>query len=80
MSKILLIGGEGYIGNVLSSYLLKKGLNVRSLDLLLYNNKICVEKKRDIKNYEFIYGDFRNSQVLSASLNEVEVVPSDVVS
>ena len=74
MSKVLLIGGEGYIGNVLSSYLLKKGLHVRSLDLLIYDNKICVEKKKDIKNYEFIYGDFRNSQVLSESLNEVEVV------
>ncbi len=74
MSKILLIGGEGYIGNVLSSYLLKKGLDVRSLDLLLYNNKICVEKKIEIKNYEFIHGDFRNLQVLNESLNDVEVV------
>lgn len=74
MSKILLIGGEGYVGNVLSNYLLKKGLDVRSLDFLIYNNKICVEKKRDIKNYEFIYGDFRNSQVLNESLIDVEVV------
>ena len=35
-SSVLLIGGEGYIGSVLSNYLLHKGYKVRSLDALIY--------------------------------------------
>ena len=38
---ILLIGGEGYIGNVLAKNLLKNGYLVTSLDKLLYNNDSC---------------------------------------
>ena len=39
---VLIIGGEGYIGSVLSSYLISKGFQVKSLDCLLYNNHSCV--------------------------------------
>ena len=38
--KILLIGGEGYIGNVLSYDLINDGYQITSYDNLLYNNQI----------------------------------------
>ena len=39
MKKILLIGGAGYVGSVLTEDLLDKNFNVTVLDKLLYNNK-----------------------------------------
>ena len=41
-NSVLIVGGEGYIGSVLSSYLISKGFQVKSLDCLLYNNHSCV--------------------------------------
>ena len=43
MEKVLLIGGEGYIGNVITNYLIDKGYLVTSFDKLLYNNKVLSE-------------------------------------
>ena len=39
---IFIIGGEGYIGNVVAQNLLMKGYTVISYDNLLYNNHLCV--------------------------------------
>ena len=48
---VLIIGGEGYIGSVLSSKLIDNGYNVKSMDLLIYNNHSCV-----INHYEHRFG------------------------
>ena len=40
MRRILIIGGAGYIGTVLSDHFLNLGYCVRSLDYLIYQNKI----------------------------------------
>lgn len=53
MKKILLIGGEGYIGRCLCDYYLKKNYKVISFDNLIYGQKIHRVKK----NYKFINGD-----------------------
>ena len=74
MSKILLLGGEGYVGNVLGNFLLKKKCFVKSLDLLIYNNKKCVENKEDKKNYEFIYGDICKITNLKELTNDVDCI------
>ena len=54
MERVLLIGGEGYIGNVITNHLIDKGYLVTSFDKLLYNNTVCVEQKKELKNYHFI--------------------------
>ena len=41
--KILIIGGAGYIGCVLTSYFLDKKYSVTSLDNLIYRNKHVLE-------------------------------------
>jgi len=71
---VLLIGGEGYIGSVLCSQLINNGYNVKSMDLLLYNNHSCITKHYGHKQYEFIFGDMGNKAVLKKALDGVEYV------
>ena len=54
--KILLVGGEGYIGTVIKNYFLEKNYSVDSLDRLIYQNKNSPLSNNSIK-YKFIYGD-----------------------
>ena len=73
-SSVLLIGGEGYIGSVLSNYLLHKGYKVRSLDALIYPDQKMDLVKANIKNFEFILGDIRNKTILKKSLEGINSV------
>ena len=45
MKNILIIGGEGYIGNILCENLISSDYNVTSYDNLIYNNNHCVLNK-----------------------------------
>ena len=72
--KILLVGGEGYIGNVVAQILLYNGYNVISLDNLLYRNQICVPSKAHYKSYQFIYGDMLTVDSMSQLIDLVDVV------
>ncbi len=74
MKKILLIGGAGYIGTVLTDYFLKKGFYVRSLDLFIYNNKICIQPFLNSEYYENYYGDLCHKNVLENALTDVDHV------
>ena len=56
-NKILLVGGEGYIGRVVSKYLINKNFKVTSADNLIYSkNKIRPKSKG---SYRFLYYDLR---------------------
>lgn len=54
--KILITGGSGYIGSVLVSYLLKKNLFVRVIDILPFSGHIPQQYK---KSFEYIQSDIR---------------------
>ena len=69
--KILVVGGAGYIGVVLSRRLLARGYRVRCLDNLLYDNFHAVTNLVGDANYEFIHGDLTNQKVMSESLEGV---------
>ena len=71
MKKILLIGGAGYVGSVLTEDLLDKNFNVTVLDKLLYNNKYAIKKFLTKKNFNFVNGDFCNINSLNLSLKDV---------
>ena len=73
-SNILIIGGEGYIGNILSAKLLNANYHVTSYDNLLYNNSFCVLDKIDKTNYNFIYGDMCDKKSLENSLKGIDTV------
>lgn len=74
MQKILIIGGEGYIGNVVSEYLLMKKYEVVSFDNLLFQNNLCPLNHLHNPHYSFSYGDMCDSEALEAVLSGVDGV------
>lgn len=71
---ILIIGGEGYIGNIIIQNLINNGYNITSYDNLIYNHYHSVINKMHIKNYTFVNGDMLDKEKL-----EKEVIKSDSV-
>ena len=74
MKKILVVGGEGYIGNVVCSKLLANGHHVTSFDNLIYNNYSCVLNKINQKNYRFVFGDISNTLLIKPLIEQSDVV------
>jgi nucleoside-diphosphate-sugar epimerase len=74
MKNILIIGGEGYIGNVVTTHLLNAGYGVISYDNLLFRNNHCVLHKFQNPYYQFIYGDMLNVKHLKSVLDGVDGV------
>ena len=71
MKKILIIGGAGYIGTVLTDHLLNAGNHVRSLDLFLYKNNHCVLPYLGREGYESMYGDLCYPEVMLRALDGI---------
>ena len=69
--KILIVGGAGYIGSVLTQHLLAHGYDVRCLDCLLFNNGIAVLPWLSHPSFEFKYGDLTNPSHVLAALDGV---------
>lgn len=59
MKKIFITGGAGYVGAVLTPYLLKLGYGVTVIDLMMYGD--VLEKH---KNLRIVKGDIRNEELL----------------
>ncbi len=75
MKNILLIGGAGYVGTVLTSHFLKKGYSVTVLDDFVYNNQFAISPYLGDPNYHFIYGDMNdNSKLQIVSNNTTDVI------
>lgn len=68
---VLLIGGAGYVGSVITDFLLSTGSRVVCLDLLLYDTHQCVVPYLLNPNYRFVYGDMCDPDALENALNGV---------
>lgn len=68
---VLLIGGAGYIGPVITEDLLKSKAKVTCLDLLLYENKKSIEKFLTDENYRFIHGDLSDLSLIDPILKSI---------
>lgn len=55
--KVLIVGGAGYIGSVLTGHLLDSGYQVRCADLLVYGNGLTVVPYLSRPGYEFVHAD-----------------------
>lgn len=69
--RVLLIGGAGYVGSVVTAQLLQRGYPVRCLDLLLYGNQSCVLPFLGHPLYDFQRGDIADANALNAALDGV---------
>ncbi|MEN3043908.1 MAG: NAD-dependent epimerase/dehydratase family protein [Candidatus Hydrothermales bacterium] len=70
--KILLIGGAGYIGSVLTRMLLRRGYSVKIFDNLLYGNQGIVNIKS--RRFKFFKGDLINTRDLVEAIQDVDLV------
>ena len=70
MSKILITGGAGYVGAVLTPHLLNKGHKVTVFDLMIYGKDVL--KKH--QNLRIIEGDIRNKNLLEKVLPNHEII------
>jgi nucleoside-diphosphate-sugar epimerase len=69
MKKIFITGGAGYVGSVLTPYLLYKGYEVTVFDLMLYGDSLSKNK-----NLNIIKGDIRNIKLLNKTIKSHDVV------
>ncbi|MEK6882754.1 MAG: NAD(P)-dependent oxidoreductase [Nanoarchaeota archaeon] len=70
---ILITGGAGYLGSVITGYLLEKGYYVTCLDNLSYDKRSLLHYASN-PNFEFIYGDARNKEILERILSRFDVI------
>ena len=71
--RILVTGGAGYLGSILSRKLLAKGYQVRLIDALWYG-KESIEELTQNKNFELIEDDIRNLVVTVKALKDIDAV------
>ncbi len=73
MKKVLITGGAGYIGSILTPRLLAAGYKVTVLDNLLFRQNTLLECC-DNENFNFVYGDCRNEEVVKDLLKDADVI------
>jgi len=72
--KILITGGAGYIGSVLTNELLSKGYHVTVYDNLMYKQTSLLNCCSD-ENFKFVHGDVRDIKRLKQYLNVDVIIP-----
>jgi len=70
---VLVVGGAGYLGSVLTRKLLSRGFRVRVLDNFLYGRR-SLEALAGDENLEIVEGDLRNIHTCVSSLAETDAV------
>lgn len=71
--RVLVVGGAGYLGSMLTQKLLHRGFRVRILDSFIYGHR-SLEAFTGDDNLEIIEGDFRNIHTCVGSLAEIDAV------
>ncbi len=70
---VLIVGGAGYIGSVLTSKLIKKNYRIKIVDKILYE-KNSLKKFNKIKNFSLIKKDICDPEVQINALKDVDAV------
>ena len=71
--KILITGGAGYLGSVITGKMLNAGHEVIVLDKLIFN-QVSLLSYTSNPNFKFIHGDVRNEVLLDKLCNKVDVI------
>ncbi len=70
MKRIFITGGAGYVGAVLTPYLISKGYFVTVYDLMIYGDDVLKKNK----NLNIIKGDLRDIKNLENSMRDHDIV------
>ncbi len=71
--RVLVVGGAGFLGSVLTNKLLRRGFRVRVLDSFIYGRRSLDPLLGD-RNLEIIEGDLRSIHTCVSSLDETDAV------
>jgi nucleoside-diphosphate-sugar epimerase len=71
--KILITGGAGYLGSILTPYLLRLGHQVTVLDNLMYGQVSLLDSCIN-RNFDFVYGDARDERVLQSLICKADCI------
>jgi nucleoside-diphosphate-sugar epimerase len=71
--KILITGGAGYLGSVITGKMLEKGYQVTVLDKLIFNQTSLLQYTSN-PYFKFIHGDVRNETLLEKLCIESDVI------
>jgi len=71
--KILITGGAGYLGSVITQKMLECGYEVIVLDKLIFN-QVSLLSHTGNPNFKFVYGDVRNTDLLKILVNECDII------
>ena len=71
--KILITGGAGYLGSVLTEVLLNKGYQVTVIDNLIYK-QTSVAPFAYHPNFDFVFGDVTNESLLKSLVEKHDVI------
>ena len=71
--KVLITGGGGYLGCILSKKLCEKGYDVRIIDALWYG-KESIKELLDLKNFEVVEADIRDLTKTVRAMKDVDAV------
>jgi nucleoside-diphosphate-sugar epimerase len=71
--RVLITGGAGYLGSILTEHLLKKNHTVTVVDNLIYGeqnlNHFCANP-----DFDFVYGDARNEALMTSLVKNADVI------
>jgi nucleoside-diphosphate-sugar epimerase len=73
MKKVLITGGAGYLGSVLTEVLLNKGYQVTVIDNLIYKQTSLVPFSHN-KDFNFILGDVRDLDLLKSLVEKHDII------
>ncbi len=79
MKKIFITGGAGYVGTTLIPMLLKRNYEVTVLDSLIFNNGDRLVPFMADKNFNFVKGDVRNTELMTELIKDKDVVSASIV-
>ena len=70
---VLITGGAGYIGSILTEHLLRHGDKVTAVDTLMYGDH-CLFQFCEDPNYEFVFGDARDERLMKDLVAKADVI------
>ena len=73
MNKILITGGAGYLGSVITETLLEGWREVTVLDNMMYNQTSLINFSHH-KNFKFVHGDVRDKELLEKLVLENDII------